>query len=87
MTMPGFNGTGPRGFGPGTGRGLGPCGAGQARGFGRGRGFCWWRRPLAGKIMSRREERSLLEQEEQTLQEELEGIKKRKEELTQDSAE
>ena len=47
--MPGFDGTGPRGFGPVTGRGLGPCGRGMAYGraypfgygcgFGRGRGF------------------------------------------------
>ncbi len=45
--MPGFNGTGPLGQGPLTGRGLGPCGGGMAygrtgwfgRGFGYGRGF------------------------------------------------
>ncbi len=34
--MPRFDGTGPAGQGPMTGRGLGPCGGGQA--FGRGRG-------------------------------------------------
>jgi hypothetical protein len=48
--MPGFDQTGPAGYGLGTGRGLGPCGRGMAfgrgfpggfgRGFGRGRGFC-----------------------------------------------
>ena len=43
--MPGFNQTGPAGYGPGTGRGMGPCGRGMAvgrgfgRGFGRGLGF------------------------------------------------
>lgn len=47
--MPGFDQTGPAGNGPGTGRGMGPCGSGMAfrrgfsqgfgRGFGRGRGF------------------------------------------------
>jgi hypothetical protein len=48
--MPGFDRTGPMGAGPGSGRGLGPCGAGRRRGFdrgfyrgawgrGRGRGF------------------------------------------------
>jgi hypothetical protein len=45
--MPGFDGTGPGGYGPGTGWGMGPCGRGMAfrRGFGcgggrgRGRGF------------------------------------------------
>jgi hypothetical protein len=36
--MPGYDGTGPWGAGPGTGWGLGPCGAGQRRGFGRGFG-------------------------------------------------
>jgi len=47
--MPGYDGTGPRGHGPATGRGLGPCGRGLVsdrgfaygcgRGLGRGRGF------------------------------------------------
>jgi hypothetical protein len=39
--MPGFNRTGPMGQGPGTGRGLGPCGTGRCRGGGQflGRGF------------------------------------------------
>ena len=35
--MPRFDGTGPGGFGPRTGWGMGPCGAGM--GYGRGRGF------------------------------------------------
>jgi hypothetical protein len=53
--MPNRNGTGPRGFGPETGRGMGPCcgerayrtgrgygqGPGYRRGFSRGRGFGW----------------------------------------------
>jgi hypothetical protein len=39
--MPGYNGTGPFGAGPGTGWGMGPCGAGRRRGGGQvwGRGF------------------------------------------------
>ena len=39
--MPGFDATGPRGMGPGTGWGRGPCGAGLRRGAGRSgsRGF------------------------------------------------
>lgn len=43
--MPGFDGTGPVGYGAGTGRGRGPCGRGMeygrgcGRGAGRGRGF------------------------------------------------
>ncbi len=46
--MPGFDGTGPNGLGPMTGRGMGNCrqsqgGCGLGRGLGRGRGrggFC-----------------------------------------------
>lgn len=45
--MPGFDGTGPLGYGPGSGRGLGFCGRGLRYGFGygrrRGRGFGWSR--------------------------------------------
>ncbi len=46
--MPGFDGTGPDGRGPMTGRGLGPCGRGLARGsgFGFGRGTGWRRLPV-----------------------------------------
>lgn len=42
--MPRFDGTGPWGLGPLTGRGLGPCGAGMAWRRGWGRGFGWQRR-------------------------------------------
>lgn len=37
--MPGRDGTGPVGQGRLTGRGLGPCGCGFRRGFGRGFGY------------------------------------------------
>lgn len=37
--MPGFDRTGPRGAGPRTGWGRGPCGGGRAFGWGFGRGF------------------------------------------------
>ena len=58
--MPGFDRTGPRGYGPATGRGMGPCGGGMAYGrggrMGRGRGFgrgCCWNvapsAPLSGE--------------------------------------
>jgi hypothetical protein len=47
--MPGFNGTGPSGQGPGTGWGQGPCGVGRRKGFSRfarrDRGF----QPLVGE--------------------------------------
>ncbi len=41
--MPARDGTGPRGFGPGTGRGLGPCGTGRGgdRGGGLGDSRLW----------------------------------------------
>lgn len=48
--MPGIDQTGPAGYGPGTGRGMGSCERGMANGrgfaqgtgrrFARGRGFC-----------------------------------------------
>ena len=37
--MPAFDQTGPRGMGPLTGRGMGPCARGRGMGFGRGRGL------------------------------------------------
>jgi len=37
--MPNKNGTGPEGKGPKTGRGLGSCGNGTARGDGKGKGL------------------------------------------------
>ncbi len=38
--MPAFNGTGPQGQGPLTGRGMGPCGKGKRFGMGMGFGRC-----------------------------------------------
>jgi len=45
--MPKFDGTGPGGAGPMTGRGMGPCAKGNAyrgsgQGWGMGRGGCRW---------------------------------------------
>ena len=85
--MPGFDQTGPAGYGPGTGRGLGPCGRGSAyrrgspagfgRGFARGRGF-YCRRPSWDYY----EPRPLTkEEEEQVLRAELNRIEKEKEEI------
>ncbi|NLX48796.1 MAG: DUF5320 domain-containing protein [Methanospirillum sp.] len=73
--MPGFDQTGPAGYGPGTGRGLGPCGSGRAygrgmtraRGFrqgsggGFGRGFCWYNIPA--EPLSDEAQKELLEAE------------------------
>ena len=82
--MPRFDGTGPLGLGPGTGWGLGPCGAGMAwrRGWGRryGRGFGWrrfWRYAPYQPQISKKEEKELLEEEMADLEEELKAIKER----------
>jgi hypothetical protein len=75
--MPAGDGTGPFGLGPGTGRGLGPCGGGYrrgwaGRGFGRGRGFGWGRGWFGrGRAWSAEDEKAALDQEEQFLKEEL----------------
>ena len=82
--MPYQDGTGPSGQGPRTGRGLGPCGAGFARGrgfgqgFGRGRfgGYGSYRAP-----MTNREEREILTDDSKSLEEELKAIKERLSEL------
>jgi hypothetical protein len=77
--MPRFNGTGPEGQGPKTGRGMGPCGEGKSRGrlFGRGfgRGFGWRR------FFTRSEEQGGLEQEKKDLENELKAVKERLDEL------
>lgn len=88
--MPGFNGTGPQGFGPGTGRGLGPCGAGMARGFrggGRNRGRRgFWCPFFAGRTWTRQQEKDMLEEEEQALKEQLQEIKRERQELEEETA-
>jgi len=85
--MPRFDGTGPGGLGPGTGWGLGPCGAGMGwrRGFGRGlgRGFGrrgFWGYPYQPQI-TKKEEKEILEDEVTDLEEELKAIKARLSEL------
>jgi len=72
--MPRFNGTGPLGSGPGTGWGLGPCGAGMAwrRGFGQGFGR---------RFYTRKEEAETLKEETELLENELKAIKERLTEL------
>ena len=81
--MPRFDGTGPLGYGPGTGWGMGPCGAGMGwrrggRGFGRrrfgGPGV------YAPKITTS-EETEMLTDEAAVLEEELKEIKARLAEL------
>ena len=69
--MPRFDGTGPLGFGPDTGWGMGPCGAGMGWRRGRGRSFGWRR------FYSRKEESEMLKEEAEVLEEELKAVKER----------
>jgi len=91
--MPYFDGTGPLGGGPMTGRGLGPCGTGFAwrrgGGYGRGfgRGFGWhYQDPWATDRYSysqpsRKEETEILKDDAEALREELSAIEARIKEL------
>ena len=75
--MPKEDGTGPRGTGPGTGWGTGPCSGGRAlrRGIGRlGRG--WFNRPWSAD-----DQKSALETEEKLLKQELEAVRKERADL------
>lgn len=80
--MPREDGTGPMGQGPMTGRGLGPCGTGMGRGFGRGRffGFCaqcpWFR-----KSWTKKDEADALEEEEKALKEDLQAVQEERRDL------
>ncbi len=71
--MPKFDGSGPLGFGPMTGRGMGPCGYGMGYGRGYGRRF-----------YSRKEESEMLEEEVKALEEELKAVKERLAEMKGD---
>jgi hypothetical protein len=68
--MPGFDGTGPSGMGPGTGRNMGPCGGCHNNGYGRVSvsRFGYFRSPRNQKVA--------LEAEKESLEAELEYIKK-----------
>lgn len=80
--MPNFDKTGPRGMGPGTGRGFGPCGLGLRwkRKFGRRRGmgrYFGWNQPQTPK-----DQLKALDDYKKTLKEELENVEKEKKELS-----
>lgn len=77
--MPRFDRTGPLGFGPGTGLGLGPCcpGMGWRRGFGRGFGRFW----RFGPQITKKEEKAVLEEEVEILEDEMKSLKERLAEL------
>ena len=70
--MPKFDGTGPQGQGPRTGRGMGPCGGGRGCSFGQGTGR---------RFFSKKEESEMLDTEVKELEAELKAIKERLGEL------
>ena len=65
--MPGYDRTGPRGEGPLTGRGLGPCGGGFRRGFGR--------RYAEPVTLSKEEEKKILQAEKKEIEKRLKELK------------
>jgi len=73
--MPGYDQTGPKGAGPMTGRGLGPCGRGLGRGFG------WRRCFFQPRELTKDEERRYLEEDLENLKQEQEYTQKRLKEL------
>jgi len=90
--MPGFDGTGPRGLGPRTGRGLGPCGQGLAfrRGLGRGLGrglrfgccpFISGTPTASDAKLSKDDEKKILKEELKEIEAEKHEIEKRLKEL------
>ncbi len=80
--MPRFDGTGPQGMGPRTGRGMGPCGRGLGLGFGmcprfgRGRGRGLGRYFGWGAPLNKNEEIEDLKEYKKALEEELEDVNK-----------
>ena len=76
--MPGRNRTGPDRYGPLTGRGLGPCGSGLRRGFGRRLGFRRYFEPIT---MTKEEKKKILEEELQYIETEKKKIEKRLKEI------
>ena len=79
--MPGQDGSGPRGEGSLTGRGLGPCGRGLARrrGFGRGLGLGTGR--AYPRVITEKQEKEILEGELKAVEEDKKEIEKRLKEL------
>ena len=80
--MPAFDGTGPGGMGPMTGRGMGPCGGGYGYGRGLGRGFGWGYGPVGyTPRVTKKEEKEILEGDLEAIQEEMNDIKARLDEI------
>ncbi len=85
--MPGQDGTGPLGQGPLTGRGLGPCGRGLGfrKGFGRGSGRSFGRGLGIGTampvILTKEQEKKILEAELKEIETEKAEVEKQLKEL------
>ena len=79
--MAGQDGTGPNALGPMTGRGLGPCGRGMRRGFGRGWGRSGFCRPKFIADFTEKEEKKILEAELKEIELEKQEIEKRLKEI------
>ena len=81
--MPGQDKTGPLGRGSLTGRGLGLCGNGLARGFGRrfSRGFGFGIPFVQQQVITEKEEKNLLQDELKEIEAEKAEIQKRLKEL------
>lgn len=81
--MPRQDGTGPNGQGSMTGRGLGPCGRGMRRGFGRGMGWrCGGRYSYNEPVnLTKTEEKKILEAELKEIDLEKQEIEKRLKEI------
>ncbi len=82
--MPGQDGTGPRGMGALTGRGLGPCGGGMRRGWcgrGFGREFGFRARDSTPLILTKEEEKKILEADLKDVEAEKDAIQKRLKEM------
>ena len=83
--MPRQNGTGPMGYGAGTGWGMGPCGGGMANGRrgGGGRGMGWRRfwGYYPGPTLSKKDEAEMLAEEKEAMEEELNNLNARLAEL------
>ncbi len=76
--MPGFDGTGPMGYGLGTGRGFGPCGGGFGWRRRFRRGFGW---SITEVNLTKEEKRKILEEEKKYIEEELKVINNKLKEI------
>ena len=70
--MPKLDGTGPQGQGPMTGRGMGNC-SGPGRGLG---GRCRWCPFASGKTPTKEEQKKLLQEEKEAIDQELAELDK-----------